>query len=169
MNEMLQFSMRHGGAVLFVVVLLEQTGVPIPAAPCLLAAGVLCATGKTSPAAMIGVTVLACLIADGAWFYVGRRCGKRVLQFLNRLTSSHYSRVEELERNFTRHAMPVLAFAKFIPGLSIVVPPLAGAVRIGVGQFLLFDSLGSVLYAGGYLLLGSAFSGQAQAVFDMIS
>src|SRR5689334_3502223 len=126
MNEILQFSLNHGGAILFAVVFLEQVGVPLPAAPWLLAAGALCATGEASPALITTVTLLACLTADLGWFYIGRRGGKRVLNFLCRLTLSH-AYLEQIERTFSRHGMPVIAAAKFFPGLSVVASPLAGA------------------------------------------
>src|SRR5437016_3502902 len=48
MNEILEFMVRHGAAVLFAAVFVEQIGVPLPAAPWLLAAGALAATGKTN-------------------------------------------------------------------------------------------------------------------------
>jgi membrane protein DedA with SNARE-associated domain len=68
MNGLIEISAGHGGILLFLVVLLEQTGLPIPAAPCLLAAGTLCATGASSLTMVIGTTALACLIPDLAWF-----------------------------------------------------------------------------------------------------
>jgi membrane protein DedA with SNARE-associated domain len=147
MNEMLQFSPGPGGVVLFAIVFLEQLGLPIPAAPWLLAAGALCAAGEASPATISGMTLLACLTADLAWFYLGRRGGKRVLNFLCRLMVPGRS-VEQLESTFTRHGLPLIASAKFFPGLSVVAPPLAGAFAVPLSRFLLFDLLGSTLYTG---------------------
>ncbi len=168
MNEILQFSLSHGGAVLFVIVLLEQVGLPIPAAPSLLAAGALCAAGEANAATIMGATILACLIADVTWFYVGRRGGKRVIHFLCRLALLHNSSIGQTERSFLRHGMPVVVLAKFVPGLSVVVPPLAGVFGVGAGRFLLFDLLGAVLYGGLYLLLGAVFSDQVQAVLAVL-
>ena len=45
MNEILQLLARHGPAVLFTAVLVEQLGVPVPATPWLLGAGALAAAG----------------------------------------------------------------------------------------------------------------------------
>jgi membrane protein DedA with SNARE-associated domain len=167
MTEILQFSLSHGGAVLFAVVFLEQLGVPIPAAPWLLAAGALCATGEANPALVTGVTLLACLSADFAWFYTGRFGGKRVLNFLCRLVSSHNS-LEKIERLFSRHSMPVIAAAKFFPGFSVVASPLAGALGVTPGRFLFFDLFGSALYTGFYLLLGIIFSDQVHAALAVL-
>lgn len=168
MNTVLEFSLRHNGACLFIVVLLEQTGLPIPAAPCLLAAGALCAAGDSNLGMVMPLTLLACLIPDLLWFYIGRRSGKSMLRFLCRVGLCGGRGLEQVEREFSRHGERVLAVAKFIPGLSVLAPPLAGAVGIGLRAFLLFDTLGSVLYAGVYLLLGCVFSEQLQVALDFM-
>jgi len=168
MNELLHSWEGHDGIVVFIVVLLEQAGLPIPAAPCLLAAGSLCATGKASAANVIGLTILACLIADVAWFFIGRRRGKAVLSFLGRLALSNHNALERIEQSFARHGLPLVVVSKFVPGLGIVVPPLAGALKVEPVRFLLFDLLGSVLYAAAYLMVGIIFSEQVQAVLEML-
>jgi membrane protein DedA with SNARE-associated domain len=168
MNQIFEFSLSYGGAVLFVIVLLEQVGLPIPAAPSLLAAGAVCAVGEANPARIMGLTILACLIADSTWFYIGRRGGTRILHFLCRIALLHNSSIEQTERSFSRHGMPIIALAKFVPGLSVVAPPLAGAFGVRASRFLFFDLLGSVLYAGFYLLLGAIFSNQVQAIMAVL-
>src|SRR5262249_50728166 len=117
MSENLELSLSPNGSVTFVIVLLEQAGVPIPAAPLLLAAGALCSTGEASPAMILGATVVACLIADLTWFYIGRRGGKRIIHSLSRVALLHH-KVGQMERAFSRHATPVVVIAKFVPGLS---------------------------------------------------
>src|SRR5207249_10460670 len=64
MNELTQFLMSHGGPVLLAIVLVEQAGLPLPSAPCLLAAGALSATGKLNPVLALAMTALACVVAD---------------------------------------------------------------------------------------------------------
>lgn len=169
MSDPLQFSLNHGGAILFAVVFLEQAGLPIPAAPWLLAAGAFCAAGDGSAAMILWVTMAACLSADSAWFYLGRHRGKRIVQWLCRLALPQSASLEHIEQSFVRHGMAVIALAKFLPGLSVVAPPLAGAFGIGAGRFLLFDLLGAALYGASYLLLGAAFSSQVQAILSVLN
>ena len=167
MNDILNFSSGSGGTVLFLVVLGEQAGLPIPAAPCLLTAGTLCAVGQSHPAMVISVTVLACLIADLAWFYIGRRAGKQVLTLLARLGLSAGNQAQ-VEQKFIRHSGRALVLAKFVPGVSVAVPPLAGALGLSLERFLAFDILGSVLYAGFYVALGLLFHEQMQIVLAVL-
>jgi membrane protein DedA with SNARE-associated domain len=168
MNEMLHSWLGHDGAALFIVVLLEQAGLPIPAAPCLLAAGSLCATGQATATHVIGLAILACLVVDVAWFYVGQRRGKAFLTFLGSLALLNNNGLERIERSFVRHGLSLVVISKFVPGLGMVVAPLAGALKVELGRFLLFDLLGSSLYAGIYLLAGIIFSEQVRAVLEML-
>jgi membrane protein DedA with SNARE-associated domain len=78
-SDFLAFVVQHGEIVLFLYVLADQLGVPIPAAPILLAAGGLAAAGHLSLPVAVGLGVLASLVADLIWYTVGRRRGRRGL------------------------------------------------------------------------------------------
>src|SRR3989475_7982465 len=86
MNETSQFLMSYGLPLVFAAVFVEQMGLPIPAVPLLLTVGALSAIGKFSLLLGILVTVIACLIADAFWFYLGRYHGNKVLAFLCRIS-----------------------------------------------------------------------------------
>src|ERR1051326_9396587 len=90
MSQASQFLIRHGLPLVFAAVLVEQMGVPLPAMPWLLAAGALAALGQFNLALGLLVAVVACLIADAIWFYLGRYRGNQVIDRKStRLNSSH--------------------------------------------------------------------------------
>src|SRR5262245_46552519 len=124
MNDAMQFLMDHGGPLLFAVVFLEQAGLPVPAMPWLLAAGAVSATGNLNPLVSLGVTILACLLADSMWFFLGRHRGHRVLALLLRLNLASELCARRAERFFARHGMQAVAAAKFLPGVGAVMAPL---------------------------------------------
>src|SRR5438876_9106468 len=162
MNELTQFLMSHGGPVLFAIVFVEQAGLPLPSAPWLLAAGALSASGKLNPVLALAMTALACVVADWIWFYVGRRGGQRVLHLFCRLSLAPNTCVGRTKGLFARHGLQALVAAKFIPGLGAVMPPLAGALGIPTGRFLLLDGLGAAFYGSFYIAAGSLFPLQLQ-------
>jgi membrane protein DedA with SNARE-associated domain/rhodanese-related sulfurtransferase len=162
MTEASRFLTHYGAATLFAAVFLEQMGLPLPVVPLLLAAGALSSTGQFNLLTGFGLTVLACLIADTLWFYLGRYRGHRVLGLLCRISLEPDSCVRRTQNVFTRHGLRGVVVAKFVPGLSTVAPPLAGMAGVGIGRFLLADGLGAVLYGGGFLFLGYLFSSQIQ-------
>lgn len=162
MNETIQFLTEYGPLVLFVVVFVEQIGLPLPALPVLVAAGVLAGTGHLNLWLAAVVTVLAALAADWIWFELGRRQGRRVLDVLCRIALEPDSCVRRTEDFFIKHGPHSLVAAKFIPGLSTIAPPLAGIVGLGAPLFLLYDGLGAVIWAWSGLGIGYVFSDQIE-------
>jgi membrane protein DedA with SNARE-associated domain len=169
MNEVTQFLTSHGGPVLFAVVFAEQAGLPLPAAPWLLAAGALSASGKVNALLAITMTALASVIADWIWFRLGRRGGQRVLRPFCRLSLSPNSCVGRTKGLFARHGQHGLLAAKFIPVLGTVMPPLAGALGMSTGRFLFFDGLGALFYGAFYVLGGFFFHNQLQKALAMLN
>src|SRR5437870_12083728 len=154
LNETSQFLIRHGLPLVFAAVFVEQMGLPIPALPLLLAAGALSAAGKFSFPLGIAATVIACLIADALWVYLGRYRGNQVLGFLCRISLEPDSCVRRTQNVFTRYGLRGVVVAKFVPGMSTVAPPSAGMSGVHVGRFLLADGFGSLLYGITFLCLG---------------
>jgi len=151
---------QYGLALVFVNVLLERAGLPLPATPTLLICGALAATGRLSAAAILAWAVLACVIGDTLWYVAGRYYGRRVMRFLCRVSLSPDSCVRTTENRFARWGRVTLILAKFVPGLSTVVRPLAGAMRLSWGSFELFNGVGSILWAGAAVGTGMLFQTQ---------
>ena len=169
MNETTQFLVRHGPLLVFAAVFVDQMGVPLPAIPWSLAAGALSAAGNYSLLLWLSLTVAACLIADMIWFYLGRYRGHRVLGLLCRISLEPDSCVRRTQNMYTRYGLRGVVVAKFLPGLSTIVPPLAGMTGVKVSHFLLADGLGAVLYGGCFIFLGFVFSSQLQQVAAALS
>src|SRR6059036_2641528 len=162
MNETLEFLVRHGTAVVFAAVFVEQMGVPLPAAPWLLAAGTLAATGELNWLVALSAAMFGSILADLIWFYLGRYRGQHVLGFLCRISLEPDSCVRRTQNAFTRYGLRGIVVAKFLPGMSTVAPPLAGMAGVHAGRFLLADGSGALLYAITFLCLGYLFSNQIE-------
>ena len=150
---------RNAVSVVFVNVLLQQLGVPVPAVPTLLLAGTL-AAAPLALGKVLAAAVVASVVADWAWYLAGKTFGYRVLAGLCRLSINPASCVTLTEARFVRWGLPSLVFAKFVPGFSTVAPPIAGALRMSLAAFLLAAGLGALLWAGlalgaGWLLRGA--------------
>jgi membrane protein DedA with SNARE-associated domain/rhodanese-related sulfurtransferase len=168
LNDPLTLVTRYGLALVFANVLAEQLGLPIPAVPTLIVAGALAMDGALPLAAVFASSLLACMIADGLWFAAGRRYGLGILKFLCRVSLSPDSCVRETESRFERWGAIGLMFGKFIPGVSTVASPLAGAMRIGWSRFLLFNTFGSLLWSGAAIGTGVVFNRQITALLDRL-
>src|SRR5205085_1664090 len=169
MNATLAYLVRHGAAVLFAAVFVEQMGIPLPAAPWLLAAGALAATGEINWFVALGAATLGSVLADLIWFYLGRYRGHRVLNLLCRISLEPDSCVRRTQDLFARYGMRGVVAAKFIPGLSTLAPPLAGSAGVNVCRVFFFDGSGSLLYSGCFILLGVLFSHQLEQVIAALA
>jgi len=159
-NDVLELVAKHGEILLFLYVFADQLGVPIPASPVLIAAGGLAAAGRLSLPGAIGLGVVATLGADLIWYALGRVRGASVLALLCRVSLEPDSCVRRTQDVFLRHGVRFLLFAKFVPGLGTVGPPLAGIVGVGVLRFSLYTALGAFFWVGAWMVLGYA-AGQA--------
>jgi membrane protein DedA with SNARE-associated domain len=152
--------------VLPALVFAEQVGLPFPATPFLLAAGALAGRGHMSFWFCLVLSTVSAVLADGLWYQLGRKKGIRVLQFLCRISLEPDSCVRRTEGVFAKQGGRSLLIAKFVPGLSTAAPPLAGIFHMRRRRFVLWDSLGSVLWAGAFLLLGYIFSEQIEVIAE---
>jgi membrane protein DedA with SNARE-associated domain len=169
MNSTLEFLVRHGYVVLLGWVFVEQIGLPIPSIPLLLAAGALAGTGRMNIFAALFISMFAAICADSIWYQLGRIKGIRILQLLCKISLEPDSCVRRTEGVFSRQGARSLIFAKFLPGLGTVAPPLAGVFHMRPARFLMLDAMGTLLWAGSFLGVGFAFSGQIERIAEWIA
>jgi len=168
MPELLHLIAAYGLLVAFVSVLVDQGGIPIPAYPALIVTAAL-ATDRGAPAwPIVLVALAACLLADLAWFYGGRRMGMRLLRLMCRISLSPDSCVLVTRGIFARWGVPSLVVAKFVPGFAAVATVLAGESRVRLRTFVFYDAIGALLWSGLAVALGVVFHGAVNGVIDAL-
>ncbi|MDE1180320.1 DedA family protein/thiosulfate sulfurtransferase GlpE [Paraburkholderia sp.] len=164
---------HYGPALIFANVLAASLGLPVPALPSLVLFGAMAAMHPGSVGSQIApvlvLSVFATLIGDSAWYFAGRIYGGNTLKTICKLSLSRDSCVKKTERFFGRWGVRVLAVAKFVPGLSIVSIPMAGAMRTPYRNFLTYDGIGAALWAGTGLIVGALFAQQIDMLFAAAS
>src|SRR5258705_10031612 len=156
--DRLPFLEHYGVVILPALTVAEEIGVPLPAVPALLAVGALAAHGRISIPLVLAAISVAALTVDFAWYEPGRRRGARVLARLCRVSIEPDSCLRRAENIFGRHGARSMLVAKFVPGLTTVMPPLAGVFAVPRVRFALYDLAGVLLWAGTWLALGYFFS-----------
>jgi membrane protein DedA with SNARE-associated domain/rhodanese-related sulfurtransferase len=167
MEQLLDYLLKHIEMVVFLTVLAEQIGLPLPGIPVLLAAGAVAGDGQANLGVITALSVVACLLGDMVWFELGRHRGRQTLTLLCRIALEPDACVRRTENFFLIHGIRALILAKFIPGLSTLAPALAGLFRISMGRFLVFNSAGALLWSFSFLLLGYVFSDQISYVAEL--
>jgi len=146
----------------------EQIYLPIPSPIFLMAAGALAAHGEMSTSLIVILAVLACLAADGIWFWFGRRWGSQAMWLLCRLTADPRRSSQNAHEKFRRYGLLVLLVVKFIPGLNGVMPPLVAAEGVSLTGFFAHDTVGSLLWSSFYAGLGYLFANQLDVAIDWV-
>jgi membrane protein DedA with SNARE-associated domain len=162
MHGVVSFLLRHGYWVLFVNVLAEQAGLPIPAIPVLLAMCALAGLGNFSFAMALALALCAALASDLMWFNLGRIRGHSILNLLCRLSLEPDSCVSNIQSVFRKFGALALLFSKFVPGLNTAAAPMAGLTRMRFLKFLAADITGSIVWSGTYLAMGYLFRDQLE-------
>jgi len=164
MEDLLPIISRHGYLLLAALCFAEAVGFPLPAALAILTAGAVTAYGKLHFYSVFGVAFLAMLSGDALLYSMGRVSGWALLGALCRLSANPESCILRSAEYFYRRGKQTLLFAKFIPGINTMSPPLAGSMKMRVGDFLQFDALGVAFYVGVYSGAGYFFSDALRAI-----
>jgi membrane protein DedA with SNARE-associated domain len=164
LSDTVQLLERYSALILPLLVVAEQVGVPLPAVPALLGVGALAAQGRTSALLVMGAIAAVALPVDLVWHELGRRRGAPVLSRLCQVSLEPDVCVRRTENLFVRHGVRALLVAKFLPGLTTVMPPLAGIFGVPRLRFLLYDLAGVVLWAGLWMGIGYVFSDTIELV-----
>ena len=157
MNNFLGDVSKHGYLLVFLIVFAEAAGLPAPAALALIAAGAAAAAPILSAPVAFATAVVAMMLGDLLLFLLGRYTGWALLGFLCRLSLNPETCILRSAESFYKRGRVTLLFAKFIPGVNTMAPPLAGSMKMKPMQFLQLDLAGACLYILAYGGLGYLF------------
>lgn len=155
--------MTHIPAITYPTILIavfaNQLCLPIPSVLFLITAGALVQSGRLNLASVILAGVVGSLLADYAWFIAGKWWGHRILvRGLCAFSADGQQCAVRARRLFARWGLPSLMFAKFVPGLDGLMPPLAGMLNAASIPFLLYTAAGAFFWTAGYCFVGYLFA-----------
>jgi membrane protein DedA with SNARE-associated domain len=157
---------QHWGYLaVFLGILMENAGVPVPGETVIIVASVMAAQGLLKlefiyPAVVLGATLGGCL---GYW--VGRRGGRPLLVRLGSIWRIKETQIDQAEQAFSRHGGWAVFVGRFIMLLRILAGPLAGMLRMPWGSYFLWNLLGALLWAAVMIGLSYIFGTHVSVVF----
>jgi membrane protein DedA with SNARE-associated domain len=163
--------LEHGPLLVLGVTVAARIGLPAPAAALLMATGALAAAGRFSLACLVllvALSVLANLVGDGVWFWAGRRHGQRVMRLLCR-NKAEGDCAQRSEKTMRRWGAGALLAAKFVPGISAVAPPMAGAMGMSLRRFVVAESASALVWTLVFMGIGAAFGKEVEALLHWLS
>jgi membrane protein DedA with SNARE-associated domain/rhodanese-related sulfurtransferase len=169
MHDLLPLLIAHGIAIVFGITLAARVGAPVPAAPLLVVAGGVAMAGRISLLLCLAVAIVANIIGDAVWYQAGRWRGHRVMKLLCQISLSPDTCVRQSENILTRWGGSSLIAAKFLPGVSVVAAPMAGALGMSWRRFLFFAFVAALIWSSLFLALGVLFSREIDRVLDLMT
>ena len=163
-HDIASFLVKYGYQGLFAALLAESLGLPLPGAIALLIAGAAVAMSGMHPALAFGLPISAMLCGDILLYLTGRYTGWALLGFLCRVSLNPESCILRSATTFYKRGRAALLFAKFLPGVNTMAPPLAGSMNMKPLQFLGLDIAGALIYTSSYETLGFLFSGLLERI-----
>lgn len=154
MQSAAQQLIQHGYLVLFLVSFIERVGFPLLVTPFVMAAGALAGAGRMNLALIVLITVVPCVIADGGWYWLGRKKGVGILKWICRVSLERDSCVRRTQAFTARHSGLLLIYSKFIPGIGRIAPPMAGVAEMKPSRFVLWETAGATVWTLVFVLLG---------------
>lgn len=143
---------QHGYWVVFLIVMLESAGVPLPGETVLiLAAGFAGATGELNLSLVISCAAAGAIIGDNIGFWVGRTYGAKFLLRYGKFVRLSKSRLKLGQFLFRKHGAKIVFFGRFVAFLRVFAALLAGVNKYHWPQFLFFNAAGGISWA---LLIG---------------
>lgn len=165
MHTLIALLVSYGLLVVFLAVLLDQGGLPVPAYPVMMVASAVAVEHDGALWPIVLVAVVATVLADSAWFLGGRRYGSIVLKRICQLSLSPDACIGTTHDIYARWGARSLILAKFIPGFAAVATTVAGQTRTPLSHLLLFDGLGALAWTLIAVILGALFH---NAVYEVI-
>jgi membrane protein DedA with SNARE-associated domain/rhodanese-related sulfurtransferase len=165
----IEFLVKYGYIVVFVGVFAEQIGLPLPSAPILMAAGALAGFGQLNVFGVLTLAVAASVTGDLLWFYFGRLRGVAILKFVCKIALEPETCLSKTYSAYARYGSTSLLFAKFVPGVGVLGPPMAGLQRLAPWKFVVFDAAGALIWSSAYVGVGWAFRTQLEELADVLA
>jgi len=145
---MTQFFVSHGLPLLFVVIMLESFGVPVPGETALIAFGVLASQGHYSIVTVIVLAAIAAIVGDnlGYWF-LGRLGGRALFNRWGWLRRYSDRTLPQVERIMARHGGKTVFFGRFVAVLRVGAAAVAGLAHMPWWRFFFWNASGGIVWA----------------------
>lgn len=159
---------EYGYWAVFLGILLENTGIPIPGETITLVGGFLAGSGDLDYWWVLGVATTGAVIGDNIGYWIGAYGGWSLLTRVGRIFRIEESQLLEVKNQFSQNAAKAVFLGRFIALLRIFAGPLAGIARMPYGQFFLYNLLGALAWSLVMVTL-SYFVGQVVPLNQLVS
>lgn len=152
--------LQYGYIAVFLGVMLDNSGFPMPGEIILLLAGSLVASGDFALAPAVLAAAAGALLSDSIWYAIGRSGSRRIIQVYCKMSFGSVTCMAKTEAQLLHFGARSLIYARFIPGFRTFAAPMSGMSGVLYRQFFLYDGIGAILWASLGVSVGMTFASQ---------
>ncbi|MDZ4140976.1 MAG: DedA family protein [Methylotenera sp.] len=152
--------LQYGYIAVFLGVMLDNSGFPMPGEIILLLAGSLVASGDFALAPAVLAAATGALLSDSIWYAIGRSGSRRIIQVYCKMSFGSGACMAKTEAQLLHFGARSLIYARFIPGFRTFAAPMSGMSGVLYRQFFLYDGIGAILWASLGVSVGMTFASQ---------
>ncbi len=134
-----------------ILILIGSIGIPFPEEIVMLAAGWVASLGYMNIFGAIVVSLISVILGDLIGYGIGHHGGK----LFKRLLSEE--KFKKVESYFERHGSKTIFFSRFLSGIRVFFPIAAGATKMPLKEFLIWDTIAALVWVPLMVLMGFWF------------
>jgi membrane protein DedA with SNARE-associated domain len=168
--EALASPLEHYGLwAIFLLVLVEDFGIPVPGETVIIAASIYAGSGRLNVVAVGVVAFVAAVFGDNIGYGIGRFGGRRLVDRWGKYVFLTPERLDKAEDFFDRQGAKIITIARFIEGLRQANGIIAGITKMHWLRFIAYNALGAGLWVGTWVSIGY-FAGQhINTIYSLIT
>jgi membrane protein DedA with SNARE-associated domain len=160
---------HYGLWVIFLLIMLEDFGIPVPGETILIAGAIYAGAGRLNIVAVGIVGFVAAIIGDNIGFAIGHFGGRALALRWGKYVFLTEERLDKAEGFFDRRGAIVITFARFVEGLRQANGIIAGITGMHWRRFLIFNALGAALWVGTWVSLGYLAGNHITTIYHYIT
>jgi membrane protein DedA with SNARE-associated domain len=150
---------QYGYWAVFLGILLENIGLPIPGETVTLAGGFLAGSDKLNYWIVLSDAILGATIGGNIGYWVGRAAGWSVVEKVGQIFRIKEEKLLSLKTQFSENTGKAVFFGRFVALLRIFASPLAGIAQMPYLKFTIYNTAGAIAWATVMVTL-AYFAGQ---------
>lgn len=167
LEKVQEIAHHYGYWAVFLGILLENLGIPIPGETVTIVGGFLAGSKELNYWLVLGDATAGAAIGGTCGYWLGKYFGWTFMQRISRIFRIPEERQEEMKEQFSKNATKAVFFGRFIALLRIFAGPLAGIAQMPFKQFFLYNLAGSVTWASVMVTL-AFFVGQILSLEQLV-
>lgn len=138
---------QYGYLAVFVGILLENLGIPLPGETITIVGGFLAGSGELNYWLVLGSAAMGAFIGGIGGYFVGKYGGWKLILAGSKVFRIQEVQLEEIKTKFSENAVKAVFFGRFIPLIRIFSSPMAGVVEMPFGKFIGVNLAGALTWA----------------------